>query len=211
LRRNRAPILAAAKSCFYCHAPATQVDHIIPVSVRRDDSRANLVPACEDCNGLRGDRLLKPTSTIAIVGPAAVGKTTLARALEQRTGWAYLSIDGYRAVGDSWDQLVEDLQAMTAAGEPAITESIALQADYRSELIVRRATLVTLDLPEPERLARLEGRGGAFPRDRRWDDRDTCHAVLDGTAEWPERLLDQLVELATSRSALLDVGGRGNP
>jgi 5-methylcytosine-specific restriction endonuclease McrA len=42
--------------CFYCGEPATTVDHLRPVSRGGTDDKSNLVAACSDCNGSKGDR-----------------------------------------------------------------------------------------------------------------------------------------------------------
>ena len=36
--------------CVHCGAPATDVDHLVPIGVGGDDSLANLRPACARCN-----------------------------------------------------------------------------------------------------------------------------------------------------------------
>ena len=57
-RALRAQILADQPQCHYCPAPATTVDHLIPLSVDpslRLDPR-NLVPACRRCNSSKKDR-----------------------------------------------------------------------------------------------------------------------------------------------------------
>jgi len=47
-------------TCFYCHAEADTVDHIVPVSKSDDKSEAynpnNLVACCKRCNSSRGNR-----------------------------------------------------------------------------------------------------------------------------------------------------------
>lgn len=42
--------------CAYCPAPATTVDHIIPVSADGPTAPGNLVPACLPCNSSKRDR-----------------------------------------------------------------------------------------------------------------------------------------------------------
>jgi 5-methylcytosine-specific restriction endonuclease McrA len=44
------------RRCFYCGDPATTVDHLRPVSRGGTDDKSNLVAACSDCNGSKGDR-----------------------------------------------------------------------------------------------------------------------------------------------------------
>jgi HNH endonuclease/Terminase large subunit, T4likevirus-type, N-terminal len=54
-RRLRAEILASGPPCVYCGAPATTVDHVMPVSRGGAElDPANCVPACADCNGRKG-------------------------------------------------------------------------------------------------------------------------------------------------------------
>jgi len=45
-------------SCFYCQAPATTVDHIIPVSKAPDlvVNYENAVACCKSCNSAKGSR-----------------------------------------------------------------------------------------------------------------------------------------------------------
>lgn len=42
--------------CAYCQFPATEVDHIVPVSRGGGVALANLAPACLECNAEKGDR-----------------------------------------------------------------------------------------------------------------------------------------------------------
>ena len=45
-------------SCFYCSAPATTVDHIIPISKAPDlvINYENAVACCQSCNSKKGSR-----------------------------------------------------------------------------------------------------------------------------------------------------------
>lgn len=36
--------------CAYCDAPATELDHVVPLSKSGDNTAQNLVPACFECN-----------------------------------------------------------------------------------------------------------------------------------------------------------------
>jgi len=36
--------------CVHCGAPATDVDHLVPIAVGGDDSLENLRPSCARCN-----------------------------------------------------------------------------------------------------------------------------------------------------------------
>jgi 5-methylcytosine-specific restriction endonuclease McrA len=41
--------------CEYCGAPATEIDHVIPISLGGTGERQNLVPACRACNAAKND------------------------------------------------------------------------------------------------------------------------------------------------------------
>ena len=49
-QRNRAELLATDPPCYYCGAPATTADHLVPISEGGSHDRTNLVPACAHCN-----------------------------------------------------------------------------------------------------------------------------------------------------------------
>lgn len=61
-QRQRYALLAKwkrqARQCTYCPAPATTVDHVIPVSLGGTNYEGNLAPACRSCNGQKNDSLL---------------------------------------------------------------------------------------------------------------------------------------------------------
>ena len=38
------------RACVHCGAPATDIDHLIPIDAGGDDSLANLRPSCARCN-----------------------------------------------------------------------------------------------------------------------------------------------------------------
>jgi len=44
--------------CAYCQAPATTLDHVVPISQGGAHSKANLVPACKSCNSSKHTRPL---------------------------------------------------------------------------------------------------------------------------------------------------------
>ncbi len=44
--------------CAYCHAAATTIDHVMPISAGGSHSKANLVPACKSCNSSKHDKPL---------------------------------------------------------------------------------------------------------------------------------------------------------
>lgn len=50
-RRNR------GGECHYCGAPATTVDHVVPISVGGRHSVVNTVPACRPCNEYKGQSM----------------------------------------------------------------------------------------------------------------------------------------------------------
>lgn len=63
------PKTPARAKCVYCGEPATQVDHIVPVSKGGTDDVSNLVPACRSCNSSKGNRDVDEwRSTIAANG-----------------------------------------------------------------------------------------------------------------------------------------------
>lgn len=46
------------RSCFYCSAPATSLDHVIPLVRGGTNYEGNLVPCCLRCNSSKAARLL---------------------------------------------------------------------------------------------------------------------------------------------------------
>ena len=55
-KKKRRQVLARSRACHWCGAPATTVDHVVPVNrggAWYDD--ANLVAACQPCNRERSD------------------------------------------------------------------------------------------------------------------------------------------------------------
>lgn len=44
--------------CTYCSAPATEIDHILPITKGGDGSKDNLTPSCRSCNASKGNRYL---------------------------------------------------------------------------------------------------------------------------------------------------------
>ncbi len=44
--------------CTYCQSPATEIDHILPITKGGDGSRQNLTPCCRTCNSRKGNRYL---------------------------------------------------------------------------------------------------------------------------------------------------------
>jgi 5-methylcytosine-specific restriction endonuclease McrA len=56
-RKVRAEVLERDHHrCFYCGRPANTVDHLKPVAQGGTDDKDNLVAACSQCNGAKGDR-----------------------------------------------------------------------------------------------------------------------------------------------------------
>ncbi len=41
-------------TCVYCGEPGDQLDHVAPESIGGPTTRANLVIACQECNGRKG-------------------------------------------------------------------------------------------------------------------------------------------------------------
>lgn len=63
----REQILRGGPPCVRCGAPATEVDHIVPLSRGGDPYElTNLQPMCKPCNVAKGDRPERPRK----VGPA---------------------------------------------------------------------------------------------------------------------------------------------
>lgn len=55
-RKVRAEVLKRDHyRCFYCGDPATTADHLLPVSRGGTDDPKNLVAACSNCNGTKGE------------------------------------------------------------------------------------------------------------------------------------------------------------
>lgn len=51
---KQAVILAANSCCHYCSGLATTVDHRVSLAAGGDNSRGNLLAACEPCNAAKG-------------------------------------------------------------------------------------------------------------------------------------------------------------
>ncbi len=59
-RKNRAQLLSGNPTCHWCKKrPAVEADHLIEHDAGGTDDLDNLVPACKQCNGLRGQRYLQ--------------------------------------------------------------------------------------------------------------------------------------------------------
>lgn len=54
---------AEHRTCAYCPAPATTVDHVVPLIRGGDNRLENLAPCCRPCNGSKADRLLSEWHT----------------------------------------------------------------------------------------------------------------------------------------------------
>lgn len=68
--------------CVYCGAPATETDHIRPVSLG-GDRKANLVPACKPCNRSKYSRLLTRWDKEKVQRAAAVSPLVAAELARQ--------------------------------------------------------------------------------------------------------------------------------
>lgn len=53
-RRRKAKVLSTTPTCVYCGAPATHLDHRVPVSDGGGNEAGNLVAACQSCNLRKG-------------------------------------------------------------------------------------------------------------------------------------------------------------
>lgn len=134
---------------------------------------------------------------IALLGPIASGKTTLANAiLERHPDWTHLSIDRVRDADGDWPDLIEQVYATET---PLVVESVALLADYRAALTERHALLVCLVCPERVRASRVRVRGDIYRRPK-YDDRRTAHVAVDGTRRHSTALVDRLVAAAAKRA-----------
>lgn len=69
---NRRAVFARdANRCQYCHAPAENIDHVIPRSKGGPHAWDNVVAACRPCNAKKGDSLLEHTSMVLRKRPVA--------------------------------------------------------------------------------------------------------------------------------------------
>ncbi len=55
--------------CAYCRGRADSIDHVLPRSRGGGDNWFNLVPACQPCNGLKGDRTPQEAGMVLIREP----------------------------------------------------------------------------------------------------------------------------------------------
>lgn len=60
--------------CVYCTAPATEVDHVRPLSRGGIEHAANLVPACKSCNSGKKDRLLDEWDQVRVARAVKTSK-----------------------------------------------------------------------------------------------------------------------------------------
>jgi len=54
--RQRKAFLGEHRTCVYCGAPATQVDHVVPISRGGADDISNFAASCAPCNLRKGNR-----------------------------------------------------------------------------------------------------------------------------------------------------------
>jgi 5-methylcytosine-specific restriction endonuclease McrA len=64
------------RTCRYCGAPATELDHVHPYSRRGLTTAANLVAACSSCNKSKGDRTPEEWRRAQALKRALSGRTT---------------------------------------------------------------------------------------------------------------------------------------
>jgi len=57
-RIRRAILARDGHTCRYCHAIATQIDHVVPIARGGSDDPTNLVACCARCNEQRRRRLV---------------------------------------------------------------------------------------------------------------------------------------------------------
>lgn len=58
-QKRRLLVLPApgSRPCHWCGAPATEVDHLVPVAAGGTDDLGNLVPSCQRCNRSKGKKV----------------------------------------------------------------------------------------------------------------------------------------------------------
>jgi len=61
----------ASGPCVYCGAPATTVDHVVPLARGGHEAEYNLVPACGTCNFSKGPKLLSEWDPARVAHAAA--------------------------------------------------------------------------------------------------------------------------------------------
>ena len=55
---RRSVLARDGRRCAYCNGVATTIDHVVPRARGGTHSWENVVAACRDCNGAKGDQLL---------------------------------------------------------------------------------------------------------------------------------------------------------
>jgi len=118
-RRVRAQVLAEEPRCRMCGAPASEVDHIVPLARGGTHDRANLQPLCVSCHRIKSARARDPrrwtrprdpqfaarqrdlaaragSVVVHVCGAPASGKTTLRQALDRELGLPTFGIDDER-------------------------------------------------------------------------------------------------------------------
>lgn len=64
----------ASGPCVYCGAPATTVDHVVPLARNGLETESNLVPACGSCNSSKGAKLLAEWDPVRVAHAFACSK-----------------------------------------------------------------------------------------------------------------------------------------
>lgn len=134
-----------------------------------------------------------PVSVIALLGRAAVGKSTLAGALAAVTGWQHLSIDAERQAGGDWETFSAKVVGLRA---PAITESNAFPIVYARALQRQRSVAVNVVCDESVRRQRIIARDGCV-RPSRWYQRGGIPTV-DTTNGVTQQLVADVLALLDS-------------
>ena len=65
-------------TCVYCAAPATTVDHVVPLARGGYEIESNLVPACGSCNSRKGAKLLQEWDRVRVLHAAACSEKVAA-------------------------------------------------------------------------------------------------------------------------------------
>jgi gluconokinase len=149
---------------------------------------------------------------VILMGVTGSGKTTVAKALVERTGWAFAEGDDFHSEANKakmhaghpltdadrqpWlETLNHVLQQWAAAGQNGVMSCSALKENYRQTLVtgLRKgvAHFVLLEAPEPVLRERLERRAGHFMNP----------ALLDSQFATLEVPADAIHVLATSAPA----------
>lgn len=193
--RKRKAFLAKHPTCLLCPSPARVGDHhpysrreLVAMGVTDPDAEMYLRPLCVPCHSSETgkhqpggwNRRSTPATSlmpvVAVFGPIASGKSTLAQAMAQR-GYTHLSIDATRKAGGTWEDFIESVRTTRV---PTVAESVVLPAEYRAVLDERNARKVYVSCPEHVRIFRVTSRGSTYEKPM-IDNSRTADHIVDGT------------------------------